>query len=160
MLTPDPRSTLAAAACPQPPAVDPRRPTRLEAKHLRNIRQVTSGFAKAGEGYFRPDGKAIIFQAAQPGEDDYQIYTLDLAPDAKPEAGQHRQGEVHLRVLPPRRQVDPLRLDPPRPGPRDGRGRREAEGPGLQPDRALPLGLRPGAWTSSRPTPTARTSSA
>ena len=56
---------------------------RLEAKHLTRIRQVTSGFAKAGEGYFRPDGKAIIFQAAQPGENDYQIYTLELSPDAK-----------------------------------------------------------------------------
>ena len=55
-----------------------------EAKHLGNIRQVTTGFAKAGEGYFSPDGKAIIFQAARPGEDDYQIYTLSLAPGAKP----------------------------------------------------------------------------
>lgn len=55
-----------------------------EARHLRNIRQVTFGFARAGEGYFRPDGKAVIFQAAMPGEDDYQIYTLDLAPGAKP----------------------------------------------------------------------------
>ncbi len=55
-----------------------------EAKHLKNIRQVTTGFAKAGEGYFSPDGKAIIFQAAQPGETDYQIYTLSLATGAKP----------------------------------------------------------------------------
>lgn len=55
-----------------------------EARHLLNIRQVTFGFAKAGEGYFRPDGKAVIFQAAKPGEDDYQIYTLDLSPKAKP----------------------------------------------------------------------------
>jgi Tol biopolymer transport system component len=57
---------------------------RLEAKHLKNIRQVTTGFARAGEGYFRPDGKAIIFQAARPGEDDYQIYTLDPAAGAQP----------------------------------------------------------------------------
>jgi len=55
-----------------------------EAKHLKNIRQVTLGFAKAGEGYFSPNGKAIIFQAAQPGEDDFQIYTLSLSVGAKP----------------------------------------------------------------------------
>ena len=68
---------------------------RLEAKHLQNIRQVTFGFFRAGEGYFRPDGKAIIFQAvpnlptsvflsAKPNQYEYQIFTCDLAPDAKP----------------------------------------------------------------------------
>jgi Tol biopolymer transport system component len=67
------------AATPAPPDWPSR-----EAKFLRNIHQVTFGFARAGEGYFRPDGKVIIFQAAKPGEDDYQIYTLDLEPGAKP----------------------------------------------------------------------------
>jgi Tol biopolymer transport system component len=77
--------TLAAlAAEPTAAPLSPAEVERLEAKHLKNIRQVTSGFSKAGEGYFRPDGKAIIFQAARPGEDDYQIYTLDLAPGARP----------------------------------------------------------------------------
>lgn len=66
------------------PALTPAEVAAREAKHLKNIRQVTFNFAKAGEGYFRPDGKAIIFQAAKPGEDDYQIYTLDLEPGAKP----------------------------------------------------------------------------
>jgi TolB protein len=75
---------LALAAEPTPPSLSPAEVERLEAKHLKDIHQVTSGFAKAGEGYFRPDGKAIIFQAARPGEDDYQIYTLDLAPGSKP----------------------------------------------------------------------------
>lgn len=55
-----------------------------EAGHLKNIRQVTSGFSKAGEGYFKPDGGGVIFQAAKVGEDDYQIYTLDLSPGAEP----------------------------------------------------------------------------
>src|SRR4051794_19128435 len=75
---------LALAAEPDAPSLSAAESERLEAKHLDKIRQVTSGFAKAGEGYFRPDGQAIIFQAAQPGEDDYQIYTLDLAPGARP----------------------------------------------------------------------------
>lgn len=55
-----------------------------EARHLKNIRQVTTGFARAGEGYFRPDGKAVIFQASDTPEGDYQIYTLDLAPGSRP----------------------------------------------------------------------------
>lgn len=48
---------------------------------LRNIRQVTfpsMGFEKAGESYFSPDGRAIIFQAVPRGEKRYQIYTMDL----------------------------------------------------------------------------------
>jgi TolB protein len=65
-------------------AADPPSDQEQEARHLRNIRQVTFGFPKAGEGYFRPDGQAIIYQAAPPGADDYQIYTQELAPGAKP----------------------------------------------------------------------------
>lgn len=48
---------------------------------LKNIRQVTfpsMGFEKAGESYFSPDGKSIIFQAIPAGEKNYQIYTMDL----------------------------------------------------------------------------------
>lgn len=66
-----------------------------EATHLRNIRQVTFGFPKAGEGYFSPDGQKIIFQAFPPvppsvfhkpraEEQGYQIYVSDLKPDARP----------------------------------------------------------------------------
>jgi Tol biopolymer transport system component len=55
-----------------------------EARHLTNIRQVTYGFAKAGEGYFSPDGSRIIFQAAPQGKEDYQIYVAELKPDAQP----------------------------------------------------------------------------
>ncbi len=49
--------------------------------YLRNIRQVTfpsMGFEKAGEGYFSPDGKTIIFQAVPTGKTAYQIYTINL----------------------------------------------------------------------------------
>jgi TolB protein len=52
-----------------------------EAAHLHNIRQVTSTFIRAGEGYFSPDGKQIIFQAEEKGTGNpfYQIFVLDLA---------------------------------------------------------------------------------
>lgn len=66
---------------------------REEAKHLTQIRQVTFGPGKAGEGYFSPDGKSIIYQATPPGSDDYQIYTLDLAPGSLPKMVSTGQGK-------------------------------------------------------------------
>lgn len=82
-----------APAAPSPEAI--AEADRLESKHLKNIRQITSGFGRAGEGYFRPDGQGIIFQAvpfpgpsifhtAADNQDDYQIYTADLTPEATP----------------------------------------------------------------------------
>lgn len=53
----------------------------LEQRALNNIRQLTSpsmGFDKAGEAYFSPDGKTIIFQAVPNGQEHYQIYTMNL----------------------------------------------------------------------------------
>ncbi|GAC1463843.1 MAG: hypothetical protein NVSMB9_01770 [Isosphaeraceae bacterium] len=79
-------ATLLAAAS-EPPRSDSARTdasVRQEARHLRNIRQITFGFARAGEGYFRPDNKAIIFQASKNADEGYQIYTMELAPEAKP----------------------------------------------------------------------------
>jgi TolB protein len=54
---------------------------KQEANHLSNIRQVTSDFVRAGEGYFSPDGKQIIFQAEEKGTGNpfYQIFVQDLA---------------------------------------------------------------------------------
>ena len=51
----------------------------LEAKHLPNIRQITSGMVKAGEGYFSPDEKTIIYQAVPQEYPFYQIYKQPLA---------------------------------------------------------------------------------
>lgn len=58
-----------------------------EAAHLQNIRQVTADFVRAGEGYFAPDGKKIIFQAEEKGSGNpfYQIFVQDL------ETGQYRR---------------------------------------------------------------------
>jgi Tol biopolymer transport system component len=54
---------------------------KLEAPYLKNIRQLTRDFARAGEGYFAPDGKQIIFQAEEKdtGNPFYQIFIMDLA---------------------------------------------------------------------------------
>ena len=49
-----------------------------EAKHLGNVRQVTFGLPRAGEGYFSPDGKWIVYQAYPVGYPFYQIYLQKL----------------------------------------------------------------------------------
>jgi Tol biopolymer transport system component len=82
-----------AAATNSAPALSAEEVARLEARHLTRIRQVTFGLARAGEGYFSPDGRSIIFQAvphlhpavfhhARPDEDGYQIFTATLGEDA------------------------------------------------------------------------------
>ena len=73
--------------------MSPEEVARHEARHLKDIHQVTSGLARAGEGYFSPDGNSIIFQAVpnvppsifhrpKPDEDGYQIFLGRLADDA------------------------------------------------------------------------------
>jgi TolB protein len=47
----------------------------IESRYLSNIRQVTDGFVKAGEGYFSPDQETIIYQAVTAEYPFYQIYT-------------------------------------------------------------------------------------
>src|SRR5216684_8319463 len=56
---------------------------KQEAAHLKNIRQLTRDFARAGEGYFSPDQKQIIFQAEEKdsGNPFYQIFVMDLDAD-------------------------------------------------------------------------------
>ena len=51
----------------------------IEKDCLSNVRQVTSGFVKAGEGYFSPDGTQIIYQAQPQDYPFYQIYTQPLS---------------------------------------------------------------------------------
>ncbi len=56
-------------------------PQSLEYAALRTIRQITfpsMGFEKAGESYFSPDGKTLIFQAVPTGEKQYQIYSINI----------------------------------------------------------------------------------
>jgi len=70
-----------AAACLA--LVQPAEWQEMESAHLKNIRQVTQGFVRAGEGYFSPDGKKIIFQAEEKGDNPfYQMFVLDLGSGA------------------------------------------------------------------------------
>jgi len=60
----------------------------IEGKYLKNVRQITFDFAKAGEGYFSPDGRSIIFQAVPREYMFYQIYTMELPGVTQPPSGQ------------------------------------------------------------------------
>ncbi|MBI2823203.1 MAG: PD40 domain-containing protein [Planctomycetia bacterium] len=64
-------------------AVAGRRPCwaedSIESQFLSNVRQVTDGFVRAGEGYFSPDGRTIVYQAVPKDYPFYQIYTQSLA---------------------------------------------------------------------------------
>src|SRR5215471_2430311 len=53
---------------------------KAEEQYLKNIKQVTHDFVRAGEGYFSPDGRQIVFQAEEKGTGNpfYQIYVMDL----------------------------------------------------------------------------------
>src|SRR6266853_493266 len=67
----------ASLALGAPPADDWK---AQEAVHLHNIKAVTADFVRAGEGYFSPDGKKIVFQAEEKdtGNPFYQIFLMDL----------------------------------------------------------------------------------
>ncbi|MFM1768437.1 MAG: hypothetical protein RJA22_966 [Verrucomicrobiota bacterium] len=54
-------------------------PAPAEADFLANVRQLTFEGRRAGEGYFSPDGRALVFQSEREADNPfYQIYLLDL----------------------------------------------------------------------------------
>ena len=65
---------LAASATQAPLQSSPER------DFLTRIRRLTVEGRRAGEGYWSPDGKRLVFQSErEPGNPFYQIYVLDLA---------------------------------------------------------------------------------
>src|SRR5579864_5538584 len=50
-----------------------------EREFLSRVRRLTIEGRRAGEGYWSPDGKRLVFQSERdPGNPFYQIYVLDL----------------------------------------------------------------------------------
>jgi Tol biopolymer transport system component len=69
-----PPTSRVPAAAPDPPA-----PEYQEHDFLTRIRRLTVEGRRAGEGYWSPDGRRIVFQSErEPGNPFYQIYVLDL----------------------------------------------------------------------------------
>ena len=60
-----------------PVAAEPESPPHRE-ESLSQVVQLTSGFDRAGEAYFSPDMKWIIFQAAPKGAAQYQMFVAKL----------------------------------------------------------------------------------
>src|SRR6266498_2753189 len=55
-------------------------PSYQERDFLSRVRRLTVEGRRAGEGYWSPDGRRIVFQSErEPGNPFYQIYTIDLA---------------------------------------------------------------------------------
>ena len=54
-------------------------PVHTERDFLTRVRRLTVEGRRAGEGYWSPDGKRLVFQSErEPGNPFYQIYVLDL----------------------------------------------------------------------------------
>jgi len=67
------------------PGQETKQANDLETQWLTNTRQVTSGYSKAGEGYFSPDGQTIVYQAIRKEYPFYQIYTQPLTGETAPQ---------------------------------------------------------------------------
>ena len=72
----------------------------IESQCLSNVRQVTSGFVKAGEGYFSPDGRTIVYQAVSADYPFYQIYKQPLA-GGEPQMLSTGRGRTTCAISPP-----------------------------------------------------------
>jgi len=65
---------------PALPITQPSSPTYEERDFLSRVRRLTIEGKRAGEGYWSPDGKRLVFQSErEPGNPFYQIYVLDFA---------------------------------------------------------------------------------
>jgi Tol biopolymer transport system component len=72
--------TLLLAAFCAPRLAAQAEPVYGESDFLSRVRQLTFEGRRAGEGYFSPDGRRLVFQSErEAGNPFYQIYLLDLA---------------------------------------------------------------------------------
>ena len=61
------------------PVIGQSQPQSQERNFLSRIRRLTVDGKRAGEGYWSPDGKRLVFQSERDAANPfYQIYVLDL----------------------------------------------------------------------------------
>src|SRR5262245_2520086 len=61
------------------PLFQAAQPSYQERDFLSRVRRLTVEGRRAGEGYWSPDGKRLVFQSErEPGNPFYQIYVVDL----------------------------------------------------------------------------------
>ena len=123
-----------------------------ESDFLSRIRRLTVEGRRAGEGYWSPDGKRLVFQSErEPGNPFYQIYVA-RSRDRRHQAhlSRHRQDDV--RVLPSRRAA--TRSSSPRRTPiRSRSSSRTKSSPSARRARnAATRGTTTPRWTSTRTT--------
>src|SRR4051812_24438444 len=70
-----------AVGC-QPPEFNPH-PTTSEADSLADAVQLTHNFGRAGEAYFSPDMRWVIFQASVRADEPYQMYLAQVKWDGQ-----------------------------------------------------------------------------
>ena len=89
-------------------------PPSQERDFLSRIRRLTVEGRRAGEGYWSPDGKRLVFQSErEAGNPFYQIYILDLD-ERRDQAHLARHRQDDLRLLPPEQHRNRIRVDAPR----------------------------------------------
>jgi len=79
---------LATVAGCSHPELNPKPPTS-ESEVLSDAVELTHGFLKAGEAYFSPDMKWIVFQATVKPDEDFQMYVAQLKWDNGAITGTH-----------------------------------------------------------------------
>ncbi len=129
----------------------------IEGKYLSNVRQLTSGFVKAGEGYFSPDGKTIIYQAVPQDYPFYQIYKQPLA-GGEPQLISTGRGRTTCSYFSPdgkRLMFASSHLDPQLSETEAKERQQQEEDRQVGPATPLLVGFRSIHATSSRPTSTA-----
>ena len=122
---------------------DRRQRRRRERDFLSRVRRLTVEGKRAGEGYWAPDGKRLVFQSErEPGNPVLPDLRASISTTRRHQTHLARHGQDDVRVLPRRQRSDSVCLDASRSQLEATPGRR-ARLPRLGQRASLLVGLRP-----------------